>query len=122
MQDKDLVASIPSSTKSKTWQDIERGEEHHTDTQQQYFQSEQPKSHDHQHKYSTRSKSREVNLAKTDDNGPTSFVYLRDDGEKTTPVWKQYEFILCNKLGEPRLDLERNPIVVIGLPPGEIVL
>ena len=33
------VASIPSSTKSKTWQDIEREEDHHEDTQQQYFQT-----------------------------------------------------------------------------------
>ena len=45
-----------------------------------------------------------------------SFVYLRDDGETTTHVWKQYEFILCDKLGEPRHDLEGNPTVVIGMP------
>ena len=37
------------------------------------------------------------------------------------PVWKQYEFILCDKLGEPRLDLEGIPIVVIGIPPEELV-
>ena len=95
----DLAALIPSSTKSKTWQDIKRGENHHEDTQQCYFQSEQPKSRDRQHRYPTRSKSREANVAKTDDNGePTPFVYLRDDREKTTSVWKQYEFILRNKL------------------------
>ena len=40
-----LVDSIPASTKLETWQDIERGEKHHEDTQQCYFQSSQPKSH-----------------------------------------------------------------------------
>ena len=34
---------------------------------------------------------------------------------------KQYEFILRNKLGEPRLDLEQNPTVVIGLPLEDMV-
>ena len=38
------------------------------------------------------------------------------NGEKVDQsVWKQYEFILCNKFGEPRLNLEGNPITVIGL-------
>ena len=75
------------------------------------------KRHDQQYRYPTRLKSREANIAKTDDNGePMPFVYLRDDGEKSIPVWKQYEFILCDKLREPRLGLEGNPIVDIGLP------
>ena len=41
--EKGPVDSIPASTKSQTWQDIERGDEHYEDTQQQYFQSSQPK-------------------------------------------------------------------------------
>ena len=67
-------------------------------------------------------KYREANAAKITKNGePTPFVYLRDDGEKGPPVWKQYEFILCDKLKEPRLDLKGNLIVVIGLSPEDMV-
>ena len=61
-------------------------------------------------------------MIKTDNNGePTKFVYLRDKGEQHIPVWKQYELIFRDKLGEPRLDLEGNPIVVIGMPPEDLV-
>ena len=113
---------VPASTKSETWQDIERVIEHPEDNQKLYFHSDQLKSHIWQHRHPTRSKSREAKVAKTDDDGkPTPFVYLRDDGEKSIPVWKQYEFILWDKLEEPRWDLEENPIVIIGLPPKEMV-
>ena len=37
VREKNLVVSIPLSTKSKTWQDIERGKDHHDDTQERYF-------------------------------------------------------------------------------------
>ena len=42
---KDPVDSIPTSTKSKTWQEIERSKqvEHQEDIQQCYFNSYQPK-------------------------------------------------------------------------------
>ena len=36
-------------------------------------------------------------------------------------MWKQYEFILRDELGEPRLDAEGNPIVVISMPPKDLV-
>ena len=36
-------------------------------------------------------------------------------------MWKQYEFILRDELGEPPLDAEGNPIVVIGMPPKDLV-
>ena len=42
------------------------------------------------------------------------FVFLREKGEKITPVFKQFEFILRDKLGEPLLDHEGKEIVVIG--------
>ena len=56
-----------------------------------------------------------------EDGEPTKFVYLRDKGEKHIPVWKQYEFILRDELGEPQLGQEGNPIVVIGMPPEDLV-
>ena len=42
---KDPVDSIPASTKSKTWQEIERSKQvdHQEDVQQRYFDSSQPK-------------------------------------------------------------------------------
>ena len=81
------VDSIPASTKSQVWQEIVRGVENHDDTQQRYFHSSQPKINTRPHQYPTRSKSRQVNVASTTDNRePTKFVYLRDDGETTTPV------------------------------------
>ena len=46
MSKKRPIDFIPASTKSKKWQDIERGEEHPKDTQKHYFLSDQPKSHD----------------------------------------------------------------------------
>ena len=55
---------------------------------------------------------RSANTVQTTNNGePTKFVYLRDKGEKHIP----------DKLGEPRLDLEGNPIVVIRMPPEDLV-
>ena len=44
--EEDPVDSIPVSTKWKAWQEIEKDEqeEHHEDTQQCHFHSEQPKS------------------------------------------------------------------------------
>ena len=53
----DPVDSIPDSTKSRTWQDIERGKEYPEDGQQRHFQSEQPKATVHKHRYPTRSKA-----------------------------------------------------------------
>ena len=47
-------------------------------------------------------------------------VFLRDKGEKITPVFEQFEFILQDKLGEPRLDHEGKEIVVIGSSPNDI--
>ena len=44
------------------------------------------------------------------------FVFLRDKGEKE-PVFKQFEFILRDNYGEPRLDHEGKKIVVMGLLP-----
>ena len=49
------------------------------------------------------------------------FNFLRDKGEKVTPVFKRFGFILCNKLGEPRLNPEGKEIVVIGLSPNYVV-
>ena len=66
--------------------------------------------------------TRSANTVQTTNNREsTKFVYLRDKGEPTILVWKQYEFILPDKLGEPRLDLEGNSIVVIGISPEDLV-
>ena len=54
------VDSIPASTKSKTWQEMEkdRHKEHQEDVQQRYFHSDQPKSTPNkQHRHPTRSKT-----------------------------------------------------------------
>ena len=48
------------------------------------------------------------------------FVFLRDKGEKIAPIFKQCEFVLRDKLGEPRLDHEGKEIVVIGPSPNDI--
>ena len=42
LAEKELIDSIPASTKSKTWQEMERGKQegHHDDTQQHYFHSD----------------------------------------------------------------------------------
>ena len=100
---------ILDTTKSKLWQDVERGInrgiEHNEYIQQRLLHSSQPKINTCLYCYPTRSKStRSANTVQTDDNGklvqtdnngePTKFVYLKDDGERPTPVWKQYEFIL----------------------------
>ena len=56
----DPVDSIPASTKSRTWQEMEQDnyEEHQEDVQQRYFYSSQPKSTaNRQHQYPTRSKT-----------------------------------------------------------------
>ena len=42
------VDPIPASTKSESWQDIERGIEHPEDIQQHYFHSNQSNNHLHQ--------------------------------------------------------------------------
>ena len=47
------------------------------------------------------------------------FVFLRDKGEEE-PVWKQFEFVLRDEFGEPRLDYKGKPIVVIGPSPNEV--
>ena len=91
----DPVDSIPASTKSRTWQEMEQDnyEEHQEDIQQRYFQSEQPKSMDaQQHQYPTRSKTSANEATTTPEE--KEFVFLRDKGEKITPVFKQFEFIL----------------------------
>ena len=50
------------------------------------------------------------------------FVFLRDKGEKvTTPVFNQFEFILRDDFGEPRLDPQGKKIVVIGPSPNDLV-
>ena len=67
-------------------------EEYHEDTQRRHFHSHQPKSNLQQHQYSTRSKNNEENEAETNAES-NEFVYLRDDGEQITPVFKQFECI-----------------------------
>ena len=49
------------------------------------------------------------------------FFFLKDKGEKVKLVFKQFEFILCNELGKPRLDPEGKGIVVIGPLPNDLV-
>ena len=94
---KDPVDSIPASTKSKTWQEMERSKqvEHQEDVQQRYFNSYQPNFPKQQHQYPTRSKT-SVNEAETTSEptaGATTkdkeFVFLRDKGEKE-PVFRQF--------------------------------
>ena len=85
-KEKRLVNLILASTKSKTWQVMERGEgEYYEDTQQCHVYSQQPKFTVRQHRCFTRSKDREKNEAETNKEA-TNSVYLRDDGEKNTPV------------------------------------
>ena len=48
------------------------------------------------------------------------FVFLRDKGEKIIPVFKQFEFIFRDELGEPCLNHEGKEIVVIGSSPNDI--
>ena len=92
----DRIDLIPASTKSKTWQEMEKNRqvEHKEDVHQRYFHSSQPKSTaNKQHQYPTRSKNA-ANEAETTVEDK-EFVFLRDKGEKvTTPVFKQFEFIL----------------------------
>ena len=52
----------------------------------------------------------------------TDFIYLRDGEELTTLIWEQYEFILCDKNGEPRIDRQGKPLIVVGPPPKDLVL
>ena len=89
----DPIESIPDSSKSKSWQDVENGiihGEHIEDSQQRHFHSSQPKAIKPDHRYPTRSrKKRSVSAVDVDDTEPTKFVYLRDKGETTIPVWKQ---------------------------------
>ena len=66
------IDTIPDSTKSKLWQDVERGiihGEHHEDSQHRHFHHSQPKVKARQHKYPTQSKSRRTanNVETTDD-------------------------------------------------------
>ena len=94
--------------------------EHQEDIQQRHFHSSQPKSTKNKpHWYPTRSKTL-VDEAETTPE-EKEFVFLIDKGEKATHVFKQFEFILCNKFGEPRLDPERKEIVVIGPSPNDVV-
>ena len=67
----DPASLIPASTKSKTWQEIEKYKqvEHQKNIQQRYFYSNQPKSTANvQHQYPTRSKN-SANEAKTTPEG-----------------------------------------------------
>ena len=81
--------------------------------------SDQPTSTaNKQHQYPTRSKT-SANEATTAPKGK-EFVFLRDKGEKITPVFKQFGFILQDKLGDPRLNYEGKEIVVIGPSPNDI--
>ena len=117
----DSVDSIPASTKSKTWQEMEQDnqQEHQENLQQRYFHSSQPKSDTNtQHRYPTRSKT-SANEATTPPKGK-KIVFLRDKGEKITPVFKQFEFVLRDELGEPCLNHEGKEIVVIGPSPNNI--
>ena len=70
------------------------------------------------HRYPTRSKT----LANEATTAPEEkeFVFLRDKGEKTAPIFEQCEFILQDELGKPRLDHEGKEIVVIGPLPNDI--
>ena len=87
---KDPVDSIPASTKSTTWQEMERSKkvEYQEDVQQRYFNSYQPKFPEQQHQYPTRSKTL-ANEATTTHEGK-EFDFLRDKEEKITPVFKQF--------------------------------
>ena len=117
----DPVDLIPANTKFKTWQEMEQDNqlEHQKDVQQRYFHSYQPKSTaNKQHRYPTRFKT-SANAAKTAQEGKEC-VFLRDKGEKITPVFKQFEFVLRNKLGKPHLDHESKEMVVIGPSPNDI--
>ena len=93
--------------------------EHQENIQQRYFHLEQPKSKTNmKHRYPTRTKT-SANEATTAPE-EKEFVFLRDKGEKITPVFEQCEFILRDELGEPRLDHEGKEIVVIGPSPNDI--
>ena len=50
-----------------------------------------------------------------DDTILNSFVYLRDDGGKTSsePLWKELEILLLDKSEEPHLDDDGEPITII---------
>ena len=112
---------IPESTKSKTWQELEKDRhlEHQDDIQQRYFHLNQPKyTESVQHRYPTGSKNSTSEAKTTAED--KEFVFLRDKGEKE-PIFKQFEFILRDKLGEPRLDHERKEIVVIGPSPNDVM-
>ena len=138
------VEAIPSSTDTMNWREMERSkqaeyqdhlkEQYHEnleDVQQRYFQSQQPTFSKRQHRYPTRSKqvAYEVETVSETEATPTApylppgegkeFVFLRDKGEKE-PVYKQFEFILRDNYGEPRLDHQGKKIVVIGPSPNDI--
>ena len=118
----DPVDSIPTSTKSKTWQEMEKDRhvEHQEDIQQRYFNSNQPKSTaNKQHRYPTQSKT-STNEAKTTVEDK-QFIFLRDKGEKVIPVFKQFEFILRDDFGEPRLDPLGKELVVISPSPNDLI-
>ena len=80
-------------------------EDHHEDIQQRHFYSNQLKSNNQPRQYLTRSKNK-ANEAETKAEN-TEFVFLRGDGKQFTPVFKQFEFILCNNLEELCLDPEK---------------
>ena len=125
---KDPVDLIPAGTKSKTWQEMEQSKqvEHQEDVQQRYFNSYQPKFPKQQHRCPTRSRNaaNEIETTVEKEEKPTvgdkEFVFLRDNGEKE-PVFKQFEFILCDELGEPRVDHEGKEVVVIKPSPNDVV-
>ena len=86
----DPVDSIPASTKSKTWQEMEQGRQlkHQEDIQQHYFRSYQPKStENNQHQYQTRSRTSANEVTATPEG--KEFGFLRDKGEKIIPVFKK---------------------------------
>ena len=94
--------------------------EHQKDVQQRHFHSSQPKfTKTKPHWYPTRSKIA-VDEAKTTAEDK-EFVFLRDKGEKVTPIFKQFELIFRDELGDPRLDSEGKELVVIGPSPNDLV-
>ena len=95
-------------------------EEHKEDLQQRHCHSSQPQSNNNiSHQYPTRFEIT-ANEAETTAEDK-EFVFLRNKGEQFTPVFKQFEFILHNELGEPRLDPEGKEIVAIDPSPNDLV-
>ena len=112
------VKSIPSTTDTMNWREMEQSKqaeyqdhlqgqyhEHPEDVQQRHFNSQQPTFSKRQHRYPTRSKqvAYEVQTMSENEETPTvpgkEFVFLRDKGGE--PVFRLFEFTLRDKYGEP---------------------